>query len=42
VLPDVAVRRTVKAVAEGRDELVEKALELIRQQDLKEVKRLDK
>jgi C-terminal processing protease CtpA/Prc len=30
VLPDVPVRRTVKAVAEGRDEVVEKALELIK------------
>ena len=29
VLPTVPVRRTVKAVAEGRDEVLEKALELV-------------
>ena len=30
VLPTVRVRRTVRAVAEGRDELVERALELVK------------
>ena len=31
VLPTVPVRRTVKAIAEGRDEVLEKALELVQQ-----------
>jgi hypothetical protein len=31
IIPDVEVKRTIRGIAEGRDELVEKAIELINQ-----------
>jgi C-terminal processing protease CtpA/Prc len=29
IIPDIIVKRTVKAIREGRDEMMEKALEII-------------